>query len=95
MNTILSGGLENTLYERRIDGFYIALERVLKLDYGKILLATVSRSKLETMIDSQMPFLSQYTEEVNQCLSCNASHCNCPGLDAVVKSLGKNLVFLK
>ena len=93
LNTILSGDIENTLYERRIDGFYIALERLLKLDFGKILLATISGRKLRTMIDSQMPFFSQYTEEVDQCLNgSNASHFSekCLGLAAVVGTLGKN-----
>ena len=94
LNIIWSGEVKNTLYERKIDGFYVALERILKLDYGKILLATVSKTTLKMMIDSKMPFFSLFAEEVNQCHgACTTCSGKCLGLDAVVKTLGKEEIF--
>ena len=92
LNTIWSGDLKNTLYERKIDGYYNAIEKVLDLDYGKILLASIPSAKLEKMVQSEMPFFANYSTEVNQCLgACNEASCRkkCEGLKAVVESLGK------
>ena len=94
LNTIWSGDLKNTLYERRIDGYYNALEKLLKLDYGKILLASASRAKLKSIIENEMPFFRNYSEEVNQCLGgCAEASCRnkCEGLNALMESLGRNL----
>ena len=92
LNTIWSGDLKNTLYERKIDRYYNAIEKVLNLDYGKILLASIPSAKLEKMVQSEMPFFANYSMEVNQCLgACNEASCRkkCEGLKAVVESLGK------
>ena len=46
------------------------------------------------MIDSKMPFFSLFAEEVNQCHgACTTCSGKCLGLDAVVKTLGKEEIF--
>ena len=67
--------------------FYLSLDQIFHFQLGKILLATVSPSDIESMITKDWPYFSHYSQEINQCLN-NAS---CKGISDLVQSLGKKL----
>ena len=48
--------------------FYHVLAKTLDLQYGNILLATSSKSQLQTVIDNDWPFFTNNTDLVKDCL---------------------------
>jgi hypothetical protein len=66
--------------------FYAALDNIFNLQFGKILLATASLSQLEDMMAKDLPYLTKYSNEIDQCIK-NAS---CQKVVNLIQTLGKH-----
>ena len=69
--------------------FYLILANTLQLQYGKVLLATGSKSQLQTVIDNDWPFFANYTEMVKTCLEEDS---RCDRLQDIFQMLGNMLL---
>ena len=69
--------------------FYLALDRRLKLNVGKILLAASSSSQLGAMFDQDLPYLEPFAKETEECIKDG----KCEGVTELVKSLGKAILI--
>ena len=85
VNTVQSGDIKDPMKRNRMNQFYLALDKIFHFQLGKILLATVSPSDIETMLAKDWPYFSHYSQEIDQCLN-NAS---CQGVKDLVQTLGK------
>ena len=63
---------------------YLALDKVFHFKYGKILLATASLLELEAMMLKGRPYFTQYSQEIDKCLS----GASCKGLHDLLLTLG-------
>ena len=77
--------IEETSNKKAMNKFYLALDKIFHLQFGKILLATVPQQELEAMIAKDRPFFTHYSQEMDQCLN----NANCKGVSALVQSLGE------
>ena len=89
INTLESPKLEEIVERSQVLEFFQALDRIFQLEYGKVLLAMSSSLQLEDMLERELPFLANYTEEVRSCL--NASSCD--DVKREVDSLGKVMLY--
>ena len=64
---------------------YLVVANMSQLQYGSVLIATGTRSQLQTVIDNDWPFFTNYTESVKACLK----HSTCEELRDVFEKLGK------
>ena len=85
VNTIQSGDIEKSMNKKRMNRFYLALDKIFHLQLGKIFLATKSPSELQAMKTKDWPYFSNYSQEIDQCLK-NAS---CQGVKDIIQTLGK------
>ena len=85
VNTIQSDDTKEVMNRKRINMFYLALDNIFYFQFGKILMATVSSSELQTMLAKDWPYFSHYSQEIDQCLN----NTSCQGVSDLVKSLGK------
>ena len=90
VSTIESGNIKDNLKRNTLNQFYIALDKVIRFQYGKILLALASFSELENMISMELPYFTNFTQDIDLCLSS----ANCQGIIDIVQSLGKFSVLL-
>ena len=65
--------------------FYKDLDQMMDLKLGRVLLAISSQSQLETMLAKDLPFVTEYAEEIHLC----SSEKNCTGLTALVNTIGE------
>ena len=72
VNTIESGKLKDIVDDDKVNGFYKTVDKVFKLNYGKILLATSSRGSLEDMVERKLPYFEPFLEELTGCLNATA-----------------------
>ena len=71
--------------------FYHALDKIVHFQLCKILLATATHSQLEAMMTKDLPYFSNFSQDLNNCLN----GANCQGLRDIVQTLGKgNLKYL-
>ena len=49
--------------------FYLVLASTLQMEYGNVLLATSTKSQIQSMIDDDLPFFTNNTEMVKTCLN--------------------------
>ena len=67
--------------------FYLVFAQTLQLQYGKVLLATGSKSQIQAVLDNDWPFFANYTEMVKTCLD----DYRCEGLQDIFQMLGNIL----
>ena len=84
-NTIQSGEIKQVVNRKGMNQFYLSLDMIFHFQLGKILLATVSPSELQTMLAKDWPYFSNYSQEIERCLNSTS----CQGVSDLVKSLGK------
>ena len=91
VNTINTGTniQSKDIKERRnkenVNLFYHAMDKVFNFVFGKVLLATSSFSQLRNMVNNNLPYLTKYSKEIDQCLN----YSDCTGIWALLQSLGK------
>ena len=90
VNTIQSGDIKDNLNRNALNQFYLALDKIFWFQYGKILLALTSSSEIEHMISKDLPYLTNFTQDIKHCLSS----ADCQGVMEVVQSLGKLPKFI-
>ena len=99
VNTIMSGDLQESGSRKALSKFYLALDKVLGLQFGKILLATrmekygLGKGFIRDMLASDLPFLDLYKKEIKTCLNQES----CKGVEDLIQSLGSlklTFVFL-
>ena len=64
---------------------YMVVANMLDLQYGNVLIATGTRSQLQTVIDNDWPFFTNYTETVRNCLKDS----KCDELQDIFEKLGQ------
>ena len=64
--------------------FYFVLASTLQLQYGNILLATASKSEIQSVIDNDWPFFTNSTDLVKTCLE----DLGCDKLQEFIRNLG-------
>ena len=69
--------------------FYFVLASTLDLQFGKILLATSTKSQIQEVIDKDWPFFTNNTDLVKKCLSDN----KCDSIQDIVKKIGMLVFF--
>ena len=74
VNLFQSGVLKDRTSFTAAKEFYLALASTLQLQYGNVLLAMSTKSQLQTVIDNEWPFFTDYTQLVKECLA--DSRCN-------------------
>ena len=82
-----SGVLKGTTSITLAKAFYLDLAAILDLKYGNILLATLTKSQLQSVIDNDWPFFINYTDLVNTCIWDS----KCDRLQDIISHLGKLL----
>ena len=82
---VLKGKTSNTLAK----AFYMELASTLNLQYGNILLATSTKSQLQTVRDNDVPFFTNNTDLVKTCISDS----KCDRLQEIMGNLGKTLSY--
>ena len=85
INTLESGKLEEIVERSQELEFFKVLDRIFELEYGKVLLAMSSSHQLEDMLERELPYMANYTEEVRSCLNTSS----CDDVRKVVDSLGR------
>ena len=85
VNTVRSKSVKDFSNQLQLNRFYFAMDRVLKLMYGDILVATSSKADLQGMINNGWPFFTNNTEMVKKCILGNF----CKAVPMVTKSLRK------
>ena len=55
--------------KERTDEFYLALDRIFDLQFGKLLLRILSKAELESLILNGMPYFYNYQSEIDCCLN--------------------------
>ena len=90
VNTIESGDIIEADNRKAMNNFYHALDKIFKLQFGKILLATTinwarPHLLLEPMLAGDFPYVEAYKHEVEQCLG----GVDCQGVEDLVQTLGK------
>ena len=65
--------------------FYLELANVLDLQYGNVLLATLTKAQLQAVIDNDWPFFTSKTELVKGCLL----HSDCDSVLDILQKLGR------
>ena len=84
VNTILAAEIKEGETRKRLNKFYLALDKVFNLELGRILLAISSQNNLYGMIDRDMPWITKYSKEIYQCLDGHI----CEGIIGIVQSSG-------
>ena len=84
VNSIQETAFKDRETRKRLNHFYAALQDTLDLQYGAILLATISRPQLEQMIAKDWPYFRQYTSQVEECLHGDS----CQGVMDIIGSFG-------
>ena len=85
VNTIQSGDLKDSGDRILINQFYLAMDKVLHFELGKILLATSTYAELQSMMDKDWPHVQQYSKEIEECFS----GASCQGVRDIVQTLGE------
>ena len=88
VNTIESGDIREAGNREAMNKFYHLLDKIFKLQFGKILLATIGvnrkRNFFERIFASDLPYFDRYKQEIDQCLE----GVDCEQVEDLVKTLG-------
>ena len=87
VNTIESDKVTQPVVKTMIGQFYLALDKIFNFQLGKILLAVTSSSQVKNMMENDSPYISQYREEIEQCLHGDS----CQRVTDFIRDLGKYL----
>ena len=85
INTIESDTIMDQSDRKLLNQFYLSLKRIFDFEYGKILLATSSLSELKGMLAKNWPYFTNYSKEIDQCLT----QISCQGVTDLIQTLGK------
>ena len=85
VNTIQNDKIMENSNRKRFNQFYLILEKKFHFQLGKILLAISTKTQLKDMKDKDWPYFSQYSQEMDQCLSGES----CQGMMDIVQGLGE------
>ena len=86
MNLIETGRFMDIVEPSIVTSLYTSLDNIMRLQYGKVLLATSPRNRLEREVERGLPYFSSLSQQVSRCL--NGNKCR-EALDEV-HSLGKS-----
>ena len=91
VNTINFGDTKESISKENIRKFYLDLDKIFHFKYGKILLATASPVQLKAMMAKKLPFFSNFSHEIEQCLSS----ASCRGIGDLINTPGrvKKIIF--
>ena len=64
--------------------FYEALNEIMDLRFGKVLLALSSPTQLEVMLAQDLPYIKPYSLEIKQCLKQS----NCEQMIELIETIG-------
>ena len=84
VNTIESDNVKEPQNIERMKQFYLALDKIFHFQLGKILLAISSQSEIAAMTAKEWPYLTHYSQEIEQCLKEDS----CQGVSDAVHTLG-------
>ena len=90
VNTIESGDIIEADNRKGMKSFYHALDKIFKLQFGKLLLATTlnwasPQTFLGPMLEGDFPYVEAYKYEIEQCLGGG----DCQAVEDLVQTLGK------
>ena len=68
INTIQYNTIREKLNRKKINQFYQSLAKIFNLQYGNILLATNNPSQIQKIIFDELPFFSNYSQDIDSCL---------------------------
>ena len=88
VNLFQSGVLQDRTSFTQAKEFYLVLASTLQLQYGNVLLATSTKSQLQTVIDNDWPFFTNYTHLVKKCLKDT----DCDSIQDIIQKLGNLLL---
>ena len=86
VETIQSGIIDNGESKKSLNKLYLALEKKYDLQYGKFLIALLSKKQLEGMMNKGWPFVAKYSQELEVCLNGTI----CRSLNDIIARLGEN-----
>ena len=89
VNLFQSGVLHDRTSLNLAKEFYLVLASTLELQYGNVLLATLTKSQLQTVIDNDWPFFTNHTDLVKMCLK----NSDCGSTQDIIQEIGF-IVFL-
>ena len=64
--------------------FFTTLDEIMKLSFGKVLLAVSPPSKLQTMLVEELPYIASFSTKLNECFSSSS----CDGIQDVINTIG-------
>ena len=85
VRTLESGKIEGRAHKEKANEFYRVLDKILHLQYGKVLLALSTRSQLQDLLDKDLPFFTNFTQDVRKCLNDSKI---CERVQHLIQSLG-------
>ena len=68
VNTVRSTNVKSYSDKLLLNKFYLSLDKVLRLSYGNVLLASSSNEDLQKMMENSWSFFANNTETVDKCL---------------------------
>ena len=68
-----------------LNQFFKEVNQVLGLTFGRVLLALSTQAQLEVMLAKDLPYVTDYAIDIQQCLSQN----NCTGIKTLIDTLGE------
>ena len=68
VNTIQSD-INDQENRKSMNEFYLALDKILHFQFGRILLTTASPLQLEIMVDKNLPWVTMYSKDIDECLT--------------------------
>ena len=89
VNTIRSTSVQAFSDKTQLNKLYEAIDRILQLSYGNLILATSSKEDLLSMLHNEWPFFTKYKAELEKCLHSST----CRGIKDSLMTLGK-VVFI-
>ena len=87
VNLFQSGVMKDRTSFLKAKEFYLVLASNLQLQYGNVLLAALTKSQLQTVIDNDWPFFTDYTQLVKECLA----NSGCNNISEFPRKQGENI----
>ena len=85
VNILQSGNIKKRMDREYMNNFYSSLDKIFNFQLGKIILAVSSPLEIKGLIALELPYLTKYLQEVNECLRKG----DCQEVRNLVNSLGK------
>ena len=91
VNLFYSGALTDVASSTLAKQFYHILTSTLDLQYGNVLLATMSNEDLQAVIRNDLPFFGNSTERIEKCFQGS----NCDRIQGIFQSIGNHFICCK